>query len=212
MPNMRGAYPLGMGPLPQRIPAVAGLLLIALQWVGCAAPPQKTTAMVTGFVPGLRPGDLQHCAEEMGRDLVPHPLLQRSDPPVWIGIVSVDNHTNEPFVGGSADMVVQRIQTILHRTCSRESDCAARFVVTRKSLEDAITERKDAQAAGIVTNRGTGSRPAIDCFLSGVYHELAKRDGGVQIVEMLMTFELVDAVTGEVLWTHDYLVKTVTPD
>lgn len=212
MSNMPGTCLPGMGPFPPRSPALVGLLLIGLQWLGCATPPQKTPGDLTKYVPGLRPGDLRHCAEEMARDLVAHPLLQRSDRPVWISIVSIDNHTNEPFVGGSADMVVRKIQTLVLRACKGQNRAHARFVVSRRSLVEAMAEEAEARAAGMVAGRATGRRAAIDCFLSGVYHELAKSAGGAQIVEMLMTFTLTDAVTGEEWWAHDCPVKTVTPN
>ena len=178
--------------------------------LGVLRPPPKTPEDMTKNVPGLRPGDLEKCAKKMACDLVAQPLLQQSDRPVWICIVSIDNHTNEPFVGDSADMVVRQIQTIILRSCSRKCGCAAKFAVRSKSLNEAIAEEADRRSSGMTTNRPAGRQAAIDCFLSGVYHELAKRDGGVQIVEMLMTFTLTDAVTREELWAHDYPVKTVT--
>ena len=165
-------------------------------------------------MPGLRLGDIERCAQAMARDLIQEPLLRRSDPPVRVGILSVENHTTEPFVGGSRDMIVERIQTILFRSLrgeSRTSGGTARFVVTRESVRAAIEEERGRKRRGEATHRGLADEHGVDHFLSGVYHALDKSAGGKRVVDMIMTFELTDAETGELVWTHDYTIKTVTP-
>ncbi len=149
----------------------------------------------------------------MARDLVREPLLQRSNPPVRIGIVGIENHTNEPFVGDSENMIARRIQTILFRSLKHQNQSAgssARFVVTRESLSRAIQSQRQAKRDGEVTHRGLKDRHGIDYFLSGVYQALDKRADGKHLVDMVLTFDLTDAENGEIYWTNDYLVRTVT--
>jgi hypothetical protein len=149
----------------------------------------------------------------MARDLVREPLLQRSDPPVRIGIVRIENHTNEPFVGGSADMAAQRIQTILFRALREQNQSVggtAKFIATRRTIMEAVRAQRASKRDGEVTHRGLKDRHGIDYFLSGVYGALDKQVGGTHVVDMVMTFDLTEAETGDVVWTDDCLVKTVT--
>ncbi len=180
---------------------------------GCPPPPAISPESDTRDVWGLRPGDLKDCAEQMARDLIQEPMLRRSDPPIRIGIVSVENHTNEPFVGGSADMVLEEIQTILFRSLRRArgpSGSAAKFITMRESVRDAIEQQHRAKREGEVTHRGLEDRHGVDYLLAGVYHALDKSTAGKRLVEMYMTFDLTDAETGESVWRHDYHIKTVT--
>jgi len=133
---------------------------------------------------------------------------------VRIGIISVENHTNEPFVGGSADMVLDRIQTIIFRSLKSQAQqgrCPAKFVTMRENIRKAIEEERDKKRSGEVTHRGLKDIHGVDYFLSGVYHAHDKMDAGKRLIEMLMTFDLTDAETSESYWRNDYLVKTVTP-
>lgn len=197
---------------------VQSLSILALcAAVGCqnpAPPPAIGRDLDTSDVWGLRPGDLESCAQRMSRDLIKDSLLRRPDPPVRIGIVSIENHTNEPFVGGSADMVLDRIQTIVFRSLkasAQESGSTAKFVTMREGVRRAIDEQRAKKRSGEVTNRGLKDMHGVDYFLSGVYHANDKAAAGKRMVEMLMTFDLTDAESGESYWRNDYQVKTVTP-
>ena len=184
--------------------------------VGCGPPPPKVSPqMASRDVPGLRPGDIESCAQQMARDLVRDPMMQAADPAVRVGLVSVENHTNEPFVGGSADMVTTRIQTILFRALRHQAQSAGasvKFIVMRESVRRAIEEQRAKKRAGDVTHRGLKDVHGVDYFLSGIYQALDKRAAGQRLVDMVMTFDLTDAETGEIVWTHDCLVKTITRD
>ncbi|MCO6437279.1 MAG: hypothetical protein J5J06_09360 [Phycisphaerae bacterium] len=195
-----------------------GLLVIgACTFLGChdpTPPPAVGRGMGTSDVWGLRPGDLESCAQRMARDLITDPLLRRPDPPVRIGIVSIENHTNEPFVGGSADMVLDRVQTIIFRSLranAQESGSTAKFVTMREGVRRAIDEQRAGKRSGELSSRGLNDLHGVDYFLSGVYHANDKAAAGKRMIEMLMTFDLTDAESGESYWRNDYLVKTVTP-
>jgi hypothetical protein len=169
--------------------------------------------MDTSHVPGLRPGDLEECAQQMARDLIREPLLQRSDPPVRIGLASVENNTHEPFVGESRDMVITRIQTLLWRALKDQCQRAggtAKFIMMRDTVREEMERQRREKRLGEASHRGLKNRHGVDYLLSGVYHANDKRTGRTRAIEMLMTFDLTDAESGEVVWTHDYLVKTIT--
>lgn len=191
--------------------------LISLAVVGChdaAPPPAVGPSLDTSDVWGLRPGDLESCAQRMARDLIQDPALRQAEPPIRIGIVNIENHTNEPFVGGSADMVLDRVQTILFRSLKasvQESGSTAKFVTMREGVRRAIEEQRAKKRSGEVTSRGLKDQHGVDYLLSGIYHANDKTAAGKRMVEMLMTFDLTDAESGESYWRNDYLVKTVTP-
>ncbi len=187
--------------------------VFALGTAGCPPPPQIATEPNTRDVWGLRPGDLEACAQKMARDLIQEPLLRGGDPPVRIGIVSIENNTNEPFVGGSADMVLDRIQTILFRSLHHaggSSGSTAKFITMRESVRAAMEKQRTAKRQGEATHRGLKDRHGVDYLLAGVYHALDKSTAGKRLVEMYMTFDLTDAESGESVWRHDYHIKTVT--
>jgi hypothetical protein len=182
---------------------------------GCAGPPPPEVDIQSRNrdVWGLRPGDIEKCAQAMARDLVGEPLMNRNDPPVRIGIAGIENHTNEPFVGDSADMIATRIRTILVRALRGEQHTtggAARFVSMRdKMTREVFAQRRDKRR-GERTHRGLKDQHGVDYILSGVYHSVDKSTAGKRLVDMIMTFTLVDAESEEITWTHDCSVRTVT--
>lgn len=180
---------------------------------GCQAPPKASAEAVTTDVWGLRPGDMSACADAMARDLIQVPLIRSSDPPVRVMLVSIENETNEPFVGGSADMVLKRIQTSIVRALRQHGGrggATAIFVSSGEHVEKAVERMRKLKRRGERSHAGLGDWHGADYFLSGVYHALDKQTAGKRLIDMLMTFELVDAETGAIEWTHDYVIKTVT--
>lgn len=206
-PNQRRASGL-------RLISTAALCLFAS---GCGAPPAKSVRFSTENVPGLRPGDIESCAQRMARDIlsdpVASPLLQRSSPPVRIALVSIENNTNEPFVGGSRDMITTRMQTILFRalrSANQRVGGTAKFIIQREGVRRFIETQRADKRRGEVTHRGLKDRHGVDFMLSGVYHALDKVVEGIHIVEMIMTFDLTSAEDDEIIWTNDYPIKTLT--
>lgn len=180
---------------------------------GCGAPPEVDLQSRNQDVWGLRPGDIEHCAQAMARDLIGEALIQRSDPPVRIGVAGIENDTNEPFIGGSADMVATRIQTILFRALRAEkqtSGGAAKFISMREAVYREIMSQRREKRQGKRTHRGLKDQHGVDYILSGVYQAVDKMTAGKRLVDMYMTFELVDAESLEVVWTHDCPIRTVT--
>lgn len=177
------------------------------------APPKVDPGPSVRDVWGLRPGDIEQCAQAMSRDLIREPLLQRADPPIRIGIAGVENQTNEPFIGGSAEMIATRIQTIVSRSLRSQtaSGNTAKFIMLRGPVGDAISAQRAAKRAGEVTHSGLKEKHGVDYILSGVYQSLDKSTAGKRLVDMYLTFTLTDAETAEIVWTNDYPVKTVTP-
>jgi hypothetical protein len=169
-------------------------------------------------VPGLRPGDIEHCARDMSRDLLEELVYRRSktpDGPVCrIGIAGVENHTNEPFVGESREMVVQRIQTILFRALRRQQretgNEVAKFITLRESVRREIERQRTVKQVAQETRGRLRDVAGADYILTGVYRALDKYADGKRLIDMYLTFELIDADTAELAWTHDYPVKTVT--
>ena len=189
--------------------------LSALLAVGCHdAPPDWDV----GNVPGLRPGDIEHCARDMSRDLMEELVYRRSktpdSPACRIGIAGVENHTNEPFVGESREMVVQRIQTILFRALRRQQretgSEVAKFITLRESVRREIERQRTVKQVAQSTRGRLRDVSGVDYILTGVYRALDKYADGKRLIDMYLTFELVDADTAELAWTHDYPVKTVT--
>lgn len=198
-------------------PASPKLGLIVVTSLLCAAcgppPPRVDPGPSVQDVWGLRSGDIEQCAQAMSRDLIREPLLQRAEPPVRIGIAGVENQTNEPFIGGSAEMVATRIQTIVFRSLRSQSSpgSTAKFIMLRGPVGEAIAAQREAKRTGQATHTGLKDKHGVDYILSGVYQSLDKSIAGKRLVDMYMTFSLTDADSGEIVWTHDYPVKTVTP-
>ncbi len=180
----------------------------------CKAPPTATEAVVVDDVWGLHPGDLEHCSDAMARDLIRVPFIRSSDPPVRVMLVSIENETNEPFVGGSADMALKRIQTTVWRALRQHggrSGATAIFVGSGDHVEEAIERMRELKRRGERSHAGLGDWHGADYFLTGVYHAHDKIADGKRLIDMLMTFELVNAESRAIEWANDYTVKTVTP-
>jgi len=191
---------------------VAVILAMIAGCVG-SPPPEVDIQSRNRDVWGLRPGDIEKCAQKMARDLVVEPMLNRSDPPVRIGIAGIENHTNEPFVGDSADMIATRIQTILFRALRGEqhtTDGAAKFLSLRNEVTRELFRQRRDKRRGERTHRGLKDQHGVDYILSGVYHSVDKSTSSKRLVDMIMTFTLVDAETEEITWTYDCSVQTVT--
>jgi hypothetical protein len=187
-----------------------------IAWMaGCTGPPPPEVDIQSRNrdVWGLRPGDIEQCAQKMARDLVGEPLLNRSDPPVRVGIAGIENHTNEPFVGDSADMIAQRIQTILFRSLQGEqrgSGGTAKFISMRDAVSREIFAQRRDKRRGNRTHRGLKDLHGVDYILTGVYHSVDKVTARKRLVDMILTFTLVDAESEEIVWTYDCDVQTVT--
>ena len=187
---------------------------VALSCVACGQPPPRVDPGPSERdVWGLRSGDIEQCAQAMARDLIREPLLQRTEPPSRIGIAGVENQTNEPFIGGSAEMVATRIQTLVFRSLRGQSSpgTTAKFIMLRGPVLEAIAAQRVAKRSGETTYTQLKDQHGVDYILSGVYQSLDKFAAGKRVVDMYLTFSLTDAESGEIVWTNDYPVKTVTP-
>lgn len=195
--------------------ARSGIAVVVLLMVGaCGPPPPRVdSGPNTRDVWGLRSDDIENCAQAMARDLIREPMLQRTDPPIRIGIAGVENQTNEPFIGGSAEMVATRIQTILFRSLRSHAtpSNSAKFIMMRDSVREAMDAQRESKRMGAATHSGLKDQHGVDYILSGVYQSLDKSTAGKRLIDMYMTFSLTDAESGAIVWTNDYPIKTVTP-
>jgi len=191
------------------------MLVSFTTFTSCVGPPPPEVDIQSRNqdVWGLRPGDIEKCAQSMARDLITEPLLNRNEPPVRIGIAGIENHTNEPFIGDSADMIATRIQTILFRALRGEQRTAggsAKFISMREEVTREIFIQRREKRSGERSHSGLKDQHGVDFILAGVYHSVDKATAGKRLVDMIMTFSLVDAETEEIVWTHDCSVRTVT--
>lgn len=206
---------------PSSLKRAAGRQLLPLLFVSFAVstncvgppPPEVDVQSRNRDVWGLRPGDIEKCAQSMARDLITEPMLNRNDPPARIGISGIENQTNEPFIGDSADMIATRIQTILFRALrgeQRTTGGSAKFISMRVEVAREVFIQRRDKRSGERSHSGLKDQHGVDFILTGVYHSVDKATAGKRLVDMIMTFSLVDAETEEIVWTHDCSVRTVT--
>lgn len=188
-------------------PAV--LLLGVLMAAGCQAPASagREALMTGGFFSDT---EIDRVGDLMARDLVRDPLFYRAEQPPRIGLVKVQNDTNQYMFGNAKEAYVTRMRTRLKRALGD------RVVFIDPEVERRLAEQLAQWHLGETRVRDLcddiDEDIEVDLFLTAQFSSLPKvvhvaDDHGKihtrKIVELLMTFSLVDAHTAELVWQND---------
>ncbi len=204
--------------MPQYPGSVAGGLLRPTRWAllaaialaaGCA-PPLTTgrKSMMTGRF--LNETEIQRVADLMARDMARESIFYGDHAAPRLALVKVENNTNQYMFGSAKDAYVERMRTQLQRALGPRVVFVEPDI--EKTLRDALDDWHVSEDETAVLARGSKDQYGVDYLLTGSYSSLNKvvqvadKDGKVHdkgIVELLMSFALVDAETAEIVWTND---------
>ena len=155
---------------------------------------------------------IEGACQAMARDLVTIPQIQGASSPPTITFVEVVDNTEDGFIGGSKDMFLRRIRTILVRNTGGR----VLFIEARPEVLARINDERSKKRRGEVSvDAATGLRQklGVDYFLTATYDaKMARTSGrGVPVKEMLLTFHMTHAENMAIVWTNDYPVRAYQP-
>jgi hypothetical protein len=155
----------------------------------------------------LRSQDIGAMADKMARDIRQARILESTDPDhrVSFHITSLRNDSSDPI---DRELVLTRIRTQLHQSLGR------RVRILDRSAEglDAVKAEIAAKRSGAVTANPNlrGALAGSDYALKGTIKDRSLQDRRLKSVYYVVTFELTDLETSELVWTNEYETKFVS--
>ena len=181
---------------------------IVLVLTGCRAPLDAgRKGLITGDF--LSEPEVQRVADLMARDMVREPIFYGEGPPPRIAVIKIENNTNQYLFRPSRHAYLERLRTQLKRALKKR----VRFV--DQDMENRLREELqrwhlDEEPTAQLAQRKR-ARHGVDYFLAATFDSLDKvvhvadKKGTLndqKIVELQMTFSLVDTETGELQWQN----------
>ncbi|MCF7975772.1 MAG: penicillin-binding protein activator LpoB [Phycisphaerae bacterium] len=188
------------------------ILLLFLIAIACAAGCQKTEysqSYGNTVSPdaddqlggtGIESADIRTVAIKMATSILDTPEIMNADGMPRIALLPVKNNTR--FVI-SKDIFTQKIRIELNRNAQGK----VRFLA-RDRMEDILQERDDKRE-GLTSANKIVSVMGADFFLTGELTGLAKASGGNRSDYILMSFQLIDTETSDIIWEDAYEIKRV---
>lgn len=186
----------------------AAVLLGAM--MGCASVPKNTgrKELITGTF--LSETELSRVADLMARDLVRNGEMLNTGTPPRIAFVKVENDTNQYFFNKGRSAYLERMRTQLQRALKGRVTFVDRSVEQRLQEELAAWHLDEEGQEALVA--GKGGAHGLDYLLGATFSSLDKvvqvadkrgKLNNRDVVELQMTFYLVDAETAEIAWQND---------
>jgi hypothetical protein len=138
--------------------------------------------------------------------MVRHPIFYTSEQPPRIAVVKIDNNTNQYLFSPARNAYVTQLRTQLKRALKD------RVVLVDPQLENRIRSELVSWYPSDDQGVDTSDVHGADYLLTARFDSLNKvvsvadEDGkprDKQIVELQMTFSLVDAESAELVWQND---------
>lgn len=179
-------------------------LLLLLAFASCGTVDRRIDPDVPDEVGGavLDSQDIRAMADKMSRDILASGILKSNDPAqrVTFYITELRNDTSDVI---DKEIILYKIRTELARGLGRQVQILDR---SKEGLEEVRRERA-AKRAGAVTSKEQKGLAGSDLVLKGVIKERVKQAKKLKSVYYLVTFELTDLETSELMWTNDYETK-----
>jgi hypothetical protein len=149
--------------------------------------------------------DIVSCAKYLVGKMLANPLLVKGDKPPQV-IVDAKYFTVDASQRIDKDLVVNELRTELLNAANGRM----RFVGRQNA--GMVEEEKALQAQGVTgagTNKSSATQLGADYRLTGSIRELATNAGGRLDKFTVMTFEMVDVQTSEIVFSDKYQFKKV---
>lgn len=191
---------------------IAIILSLAALLCGCtttSTQPYRPMSYSTNIMPdeddmlggtGIESGDIRTVARRMAESILGIYEISESTERQRIALLPVKNETR--FIINQ-DIFTKKIRIELNKNARGK----VRFLA-RDRMEAILTER-DAKSEGLYTSTGGGKVKGADYFLTGELTGLAKARGGNRSDYILMSFQLIETDTSEIIWEDAYEIKKV---
>lgn len=151
---------------------------------------------------GLTSQDYRSIANRMARSLISIAPIQDATNPPTIAFLSVENHTDDPYLDGDAFLNKMRTELMKH--------AEGRIIfLDRSKIEDIRKENRDKER-GKVTAGSQDNICGADYFLTGTIESIEKAAGGHYTGYYRYSFRLTNASTSAIMWEDDYEIKKVS--
>ena len=168
--------------------------------------PQAVSALDTANVES---NDILNCANYLVGRMLANPLITHAETPRHV-IVDSAYFTVNTSTRFDKDVLINNLRVALIQAANGR----IRFV--GRQYAAIAEEEKDLQAGGVVgpgTTPGSATQLGADYRLAGSVREMAENAGGVLQKYTLMTFEMVDTKTNEIVFSDkwDFKKQQTTP-
>ena len=184
------------------------LIVVCLICSGCATTPNQTSSS-TVIMPdeddglggtGIESTDIRTVSRKMAESILGINEIANAQGVPRIALLPVKNSTR--FVINQ-DIFTKKIRIELNKNASDK----VRFLA-RERIEDIMKERQ-AKREGLYASSGEGDLAGVDFYLTGELTGLSKASGGNRSDYILMSFQLINAETSDIVWEDSYEVKKV---
>jgi hypothetical protein len=185
----------------------AGLfLLILILFPGCATMPTSHTQVILPDQDdglggtGVDAEDVRVVGRKMAISILEVPEIMKAQGMPRIALLPVKNSTR--FIINK-DILTTKIRIELNKNATGK----VRFLA-RDRMEDILAERK-AKREGLVTSSSEGELKGVDFYLTGEMTGISKGSEGNRSDYVLMSFQLIDPETSDIIWEDSYEFKKV---
>lgn len=180
--------------------ALAALLGLCVCVSGCTGttvnPPERDR-----FGLGLDSQDFHKASQEVADGILQLPSVRQAKTPPRIAFVQVQNKSGE-YIDG--DAFLRKIRENLL------TDCGDKVVFLDRVMTKAILDEQDLARSGLAKEGAKGKLEGVDWFLTGTIDSIDRVEGSQRSTFFRVSFRLVHAAGGNVLWEHGYEVKRRT--
>ena len=152
----------------------------------------------------LQSQDIRAMADQMARELVASGILESSDPSIRVSfyMLGLRNDSSDPI---DKEIILTQIRTRLHQHLGRKVMILDR---SKESLEEVKAERAAKRAEAVSKNPNLeGALGGADYVLKGTLKDRVVQGKDIKTAYYLVTFELTDLETSELVWTNQYEAK-----
>lgn len=156
---------------------------------------------VTGA--GLQSQDIRTMANQMAADIKAYGVLapSRDGERVSFFVTEMRNDSSEPI---DREIILTKLRTELFRAFDRQVRILDRSPEATEITEAERRMKERGQVSGTNDRKVAGS----DFVLKGTIKSRDRQAGRLRSSYVVVTFELTDLVTQELVWTGDYEMKT----
>jgi len=149
---------------------------------------------------GIESTDIRTAARKMAESILEVPEISQTDGVPRITLLPVVNNTR--FIINQ-DIFTKKIRIDLNKNSQGKMRFLARDRI--KAIEKERAEKRDGTFAASKATDMLG----VDFFLTGELNALSKASEGSRSDYILMSFQLIDSETSDIIWEDAYEVKRV---
>lgn len=178
--------------------------IVLLMFVGCQSPTGYNNVILPDEDDrmggtGLESQDVRTAARKMAGSLLRVPALQGDGTDVPTVAIS-------PMTNNTRFIIDQNIFTKKIRIDLNRNTYGRMRFLARERIHEVMKERSNKRN-GMVSSSKDAALLGVDFFLTGDISGISKAGGGRASDYMLLSFQLIDAETSEIVWEDAYEVK-----